>query len=79
MAQAIAFQAALQRIGFTQPAVAAMTANGITTIQDLIGLDDKDVEQILKIIRVGPPPVLVPYIAQKRLNITKQTYRCRAF
>jgi hypothetical protein len=58
MAQAIAFQAALQRIGFTQPAVAAMTANGITTIQDLIGLDDKDDEQILKIIRVGTRPYL---------------------
>ncbi len=63
------FQAPLQRMGFTQPAVAAMMANGITTTQDLIGLDDKDVEQILKIIRVGPPPILVPYIAQKRLNI----------
>jgi hypothetical protein len=69
MAQAIAFQAALQRIGFTQPAVAAMAANGITTTQDLIGLDDKDVEQILKIIRVRPLPIQVPYIAQKRLNI----------
>jgi hypothetical protein len=69
MAQAIAFQAALQRMGFTQPAVAAMTANGITTSQDIIGLDDKDVEQILKIIRTGPPPIPVPYIALKRLNI----------
>jgi hypothetical protein len=69
MAQAIAFQAALQRIGFTPPAVVAMTANGITTTQDLLGLDDKDVEQILKIICAGPPPILVPYIAQKRLNI----------
>jgi hypothetical protein len=66
---AIAFQAALQHMGFTQPAVAAMTANGVTTTQDLVGLDDKDVEKILKIIRVGPPPILVPYIAQKRLNI----------
>ena len=69
MAQAIAFQAALQRMGFSQAAVAAMTVNGITTSQDLIGLDDKDVEQILKIIRIGPPPILVPYIAQKGLNI----------
>jgi hypothetical protein len=50
MAQAIAFQAALQRMGFTQPAIAAITANGINTSQDLIGLDEKDVEQILKII-----------------------------
>jgi hypothetical protein len=69
MAQAIAFQAALQRMGFTQPTIAAVMVNGITTTQDLIGLDDKDVEQILKIIRAGPPPILVPYIAQKRLNI----------
>ncbi len=69
MAQVIAFQAALQRMGFTQPAIAAITENGINSTQDLIGLDDKDVEQILKIIRTGPPPILVPYIAQKRLNI----------
>jgi hypothetical protein len=68
MAQAVAFQAALQRIGFSQPATAAITANGIHTAQDLIGLDDKDIEQILKIICLGPPPILVPYIAQKRLN-----------
>ena len=57
MAQAVAFQAALQRIGFSQPATAAITANGIHTAQDLIGLDDKDIEQILKIIRLGPPPI----------------------
>jgi hypothetical protein len=69
MAQAVAFQAALQRIGFPAPAIAAMGANGFNTSQDLINLEDKDVKQILKIIRTGPPPILVPYIAQKHLNI----------
>ena len=69
MAQAVAFQATLQRIGFSQAATLAIANNGITTAQDLIGLDDKDVEQILKIVRTGPPPVPAPYIAQKHLNI----------
>lgn len=69
MAQAVAFQAALQRMGLSQEATTAISANGITTAQDLIGLDEKDIEQILNIIRTGPPPILVPYIAQKRLNI----------
>jgi hypothetical protein len=69
MAQAVAFQATLTRIGFPQPAIAALTTNGITTTQDLLGLNEKDIEQILKIIRTGPPPIVVPYIAQKRMNI----------
>ncbi len=69
MAQAVAFQAALQRMGFSQAATAAITANSIHMAQDLIGLDDKDIEQILKIIHTGPPPIMVPYIAQKRFNI----------
>jgi hypothetical protein len=64
MAQAVAFQATLQRIGFSQAATLAIANNGITTAQDLVGLDDKDVEQILKIVRTGPPPVPAPYIAQ---------------
>jgi hypothetical protein len=34
-----------------------------------INLEDKDVKQILNIIRTGPPPIVVPYIVQKRLNI----------
>lgn len=68
MAQAVAFQAALQQMGFSQAATAAITANGIHTVQELIGLDDKDINQILKINRLGPPPILVPYIAQKRLS-----------
>jgi hypothetical protein len=63
MAQAVAFQATLQRMHFSQAAPAAITANGIHTIQELIGLDDKDINQILKINRLGPPPILVPYIA----------------
>jgi hypothetical protein len=65
MAQAVAFQAALTRIGFSQAAVQAMNNNGIDTTMDLIGLDDKDTAQILKIIRTANPPIVVPYIAQK--------------
>jgi len=69
MAQAVAFQAALQRLGFPQAAVDGLAANGITSTDDLIGLTEKDTAQVLKIIRTGNPPVTVPYIAQKRFNI----------
>jgi hypothetical protein len=69
MAAAVAFQAALARIGFQPPAIAALDANGVTGVRDLINLNEKDVEQLLKIIRTGPPPVTVPFLAQKRLNI----------
>jgi hypothetical protein len=68
-AQAVAFQASLTRIGFTQPAIAALENNGITSTQDLANLDKKDIEQILKIIRTGPPPIVVPYLSQKKLNM----------
>jgi hypothetical protein len=69
MAQAAAFQAALTRLGFGQPAIAALNNNGIGETNDLIGLNEKDTAQILKIIRTANPPVNVPYIAQKRFNI----------
>ncbi len=65
MAQAIAFQTALGRLGFGQPAVAALNTNGINETLDLIGLNEKDIAQILKIIHTATPPVVVPYIAQK--------------
>ena len=68
MAAAVAFQQALLRLGFNQDSSAALNANGLTTTEDLIDLEEKDVEQTLKIIRTGPPPMAVPYLAQKRLN-----------
>ncbi len=58
--QAITLQAVLICIGFTNPAINALAANGINTTQDLIGLIEKDVEQILKIFKKGPPPMDVP-------------------
>jgi len=69
MAQVVAFQAALARIGFGQQAIASLDANGLTSVRDLIHLSEKDVEQLLKIVRAGPPAVTVPFLAQKRLNI----------
>ena len=68
-AQLAAFQAVLTRMGFGQPAVAALNANGLNSTRDLINLTDKDVEQLLKIVRAGPPAVVVPIISQKRPNI----------
>jgi predicted RecB family nuclease len=63
MAQVAAFQVVLQRIGFTADAIASLMANGITTTDDLINLSEKDIEQIMKIIRTGPPAVTVSYLA----------------
>ena len=42
MAHAVAFQAVLSRIGFSQAAVAAMNNNGLNSTTDLIGINDKD-------------------------------------
>jgi hypothetical protein len=79
MANTVAFQQALIRLGFNQESSAVLTANGLTTTQDLIDLEEKDIEQILKIIRTGPPPIAVPYLAQKHLNTfcfwAKRRYR----
>jgi len=69
MAHAVAFQAVLSRIGFSQAAVAAMNNNGLNSTTDLIGINDKDTAQILKIIRTATPPVIMSCIAQKQFNI----------
>jgi hypothetical protein len=69
MAARVAFQAALLRIGFGQPAIAALEINGLEVLQDLNNLDTKDLEQLLKILRAGPPAVVVPFLAQNHLNI----------
>jgi len=69
MAQAVAFSTALDRLGFSQAAIAAVNANGLNTTVGLISLNEKGTAQILKIIRTGDPLIIVPYIAQKRLNI----------
>ena len=69
MALAVAFSTALDRLGFSQAAIAAVNANGLNTTVGLISLNEKGTAQILKIIRTGDPLIIVPYIAQKRLNI----------
>jgi hypothetical protein len=69
MAQAVAFQAALQCFGFNAQAIAALNANGLQNVHDLVNLSEKDTTQILRIVCTGPPPLVVPYLAQKRLNI----------
>jgi hypothetical protein len=67
MAAPAAFQAALMRLGFNQESVEALVANGLLTTEDLCTLEDKDIEQVLKIIRTGPPAREVPFLAQKHL------------
>jgi len=69
MAQVVAFNAALTRIGFNAQAVASLNANGLTLVPDLINLNEKDIAQVLKIVRAGPPALVVPYLAQKKLEI----------
>ncbi len=64
------FQQALSNFGFSQPAILAIVANGLTNSQDLVGIESKDIENIMKIVRARTvPPMLVPYMAQKCLNI----------
>jgi hypothetical protein len=41
------FQAALAHFGFTQPAILAIVANGLTISNDLIGIETKDIENIM--------------------------------
>jgi hypothetical protein len=51
MAARVTFQAALQRIGFGLAAITALENNGLDSVHDLINLDAKDIEQLLKIVR----------------------------
>jgi hypothetical protein len=69
MAQVVAVNAALTRLGFNAQSIAGLTANGIITVTDLINLTDKDTAQILKIVWAGPPALIVPYLAQKHMDI----------
>jgi hypothetical protein len=69
MAARVAFQAALQRIGLGQATIATLETNSLETVQDIVNLNNKDIERLLKIVRAGQPPVVVPFLAQKRLNI----------
>jgi hypothetical protein len=45
------FLNSLTQFGFTQAKLAAIDANGLHTTQDLIGLADKDIDNIMKIVR----------------------------
>ncbi len=65
-----AFAAALTRFGFPQAAAIGILNNGLLSTNDLIGLEIKDIENIVKIVRSATtPPTLVPYMAQRRLEI----------
>ncbi len=50
MAENNAFRAALQHFGFTQPAIMKCFAYGLTSTQDLFGIEAKDIENIMKIV-----------------------------
>jgi hypothetical protein len=66
-AQAAQFNAALARIGFSQEAITALNQNQITLSSTLIGMDNNDVDQLMKVLRGtnGAPGVMVPFLAQK--------------
>ncbi len=64
------FRTLLQWFGFSQDAIQAIIDNGICTTTDLIGIVSDDIENIVKIARASQtPPMLVSYLAQKRLSI----------
>ncbi len=66
-AQAAQFNAALARIGFSQEAITALNQNQITLSSTLIGMDNNDVDQLMRVLRGtnGAPGVMVPFLAQK--------------
>jgi hypothetical protein len=64
------FRTLLTRLGFAQSAIQAITDNGLRTTEDLVGIDQDDIENIIKIIRASQvPPMLVSYIAQKLFTV----------
>lgn len=69
VANVATFQDLLIHFSFSQEARTAIIANGLTTNQDLIGLKYKDIDNIMKIVHASrTPPMIVPYIAQKKLT-----------
>ena len=66
-AQAAQFIAALARIVFSQEAIAALNQNQITLSSTLIGMDNNDVDQLMRVLHGtnGAPGVMVPFLAQK--------------
>ncbi len=65
-----AFAAALTQFGFPQTAADGILNNGLLSTYVLIGLEVKDIENIVKIVRTATtPPTLVPYMAQCQLEI----------
>jgi hypothetical protein len=68
--QELDFRALLQRFGFSKDGVQGIIDNGVHTTGDLIGIDSDDIENIVKLIRASrTPPMVVSYIAQKRLSV----------
>jgi hypothetical protein len=63
------FLATLVAFRFNPDAIQGMTNNGLLSTHDLIGLTVRDIKKIMKIIRIGPPGVVVPYLAEKNLTI----------
>jgi hypothetical protein len=63
------FLATLVAFRFYPDAIQGLTNNGLLSTHDLIGLTARDIEKIMKIIRIGPPVVVVPYLAEKNLTI----------
>jgi len=63
-----AFNAALNRIGFSPEAVVAMNQNQVSSTASLIGMQKEDVEQLMKVIcgGQGAPVIAVPFMAQQR-------------
>jgi len=64
-----AFVAVLANFLFSLQAINAIIANGVISVNSLVGLTSKDIENIMTIVRKSTPPVVVNYVSQKRLTI----------
>jgi hypothetical protein len=63
------FLDALMRFQFSPAAIQAIATHGLTSVELLIGLTPKDIENIMTIVRKLVPPIVVNYLSQKNLSI----------
>jgi hypothetical protein len=63
------FLDALMRFQFSPAAIQAIATHGLTSVEQLIGLTPKDIENIMTIVRKSVPPIVVNYLSQKKLSI----------
>ena len=77
-AEAVAFRAALGRIGFTIPAQNAISMEqGLTTIDSLALPGKNEVKHVCKIAHEEPNPIPVPFMQGQLLDVMRYWVKTR--